>query len=288
MVPRSRVVVALLLAAAAGTALAQQPRVPPVDGARVVELRLTDSTTLRGRIVAADTASLTLVTAAGVRVSVPIATLALWRDVAAPPPGLGRRDPNDARLFLTHTARAVPKGRFTAVDYLVFFPVASYGLTDRFSVTGGMSLIPFSPDQIFYVAPKVTAVEAPRFALAAGVLYLRVVGFVPTTGYAGVAYGVTTVGDSVRSATVLVGFPFASGGWERRPLVALGGESRISPRVKLLAEGWSIPGTDVVPAVGGFRLIGEHVSWDFGLMFLFGARGVGAGFLPWVDFSLHW
>lgn len=288
MALRTHVVVAWLLAVAAGTAEAQQPRLPPVDAARVVELRLTDSTTLRGRIVAADTASLTLVTAAGVRVSVPLTSLALWRDVAEPAPGLARRDPNDSRLFLTHTARALPKGKFAAVDYLVFFPVASYGVTDRLALTGGMSLIPFSPDQIFYVAPKYTAVQSTDFNLAAGLLYLRVVGFVPTSGYAGIAYGVTTVGDATRSATALVGFPFASGGWGRRPLVVVGGESRVSPRVKLLAEGWSIPGTDVVPAVGGLRLIGDHVSWDFGLLFLLGAKGLGGAFLPWVDFSLHW
>ncbi len=287
MALRIHALVALLLASA-GAALAQQPRVPPVDAARVVELRLTDSTLLRGRIVAADTAALTLVTGAGVRVTVPLATLAEWRGVAEAPPDLGRRDPNDTRLFLAPTARAMPQGRFSAVDYMVFFPFASYGLTDRVSLTGGMSLVPFSPDQVFYVAPKVTAVQSPRFSLAAGALYLRAVGFVPAEGYAGIAYGVTTLGDSLRSATVMLGFPFASSGWERRPLVVVGGETRVTRRVKLMAEGWTVPGTDVVPTVGGFRLIGEHVSWDFGLLFLLGAKGVGAAFLPWVDFSLHW
>jgi len=285
---RRTCVFAWLLLVVGHAAFAQQPHLPPVDTARVVELRLSDSTMLRGRVVAEDVSSLTLVTVSGARVTVPLASLAAWRDLEASAPSVWRRDPNDSRLFLTHTARAVPKGRFALLDYLVFFPVASYGVTDRLSLTGGMSLIPGSPDQLFYVAPKYTVVESSPASVAAGVLYLRIVGFVPTSGYAGIAYGVTTIGSSNAAATVLVGFPFASGGWERRPLVVLGGESRVSPRVKLLVEGWSVPGTDVVPAVGGVRLIGTHVSWDLGLLFLVGARETRGGFLPWVDFTIHW
>lgn len=70
--------------------------------------------------------------------------------------------------------------------------------------------------------------------------------------------------------------------------MVLGGETRVSARVKLLGEGWRIPGTDAVPLVGGLRLIGGSVSWDFGLFLLLGGNDVGAGFLPWVDFAYHW
>lgn len=286
---RRRFLLVLLLLGFGRAALAQQPRLPSVDTARVIELHLTDSTTMVGRVIAEDLASLTLLTAVGVRVTVPLASLAGWRDVAAAQaPALVSRDPNDSRLFLTHTARAVRKGRVTLLDYMVFFPVVSYGVTDRLSLTGGMSLIPGSPDQLFYVAPKFTIVETAPASVAAGVLYLRIVGLVPTSGYAGVAYGVTTIGSSTTAATVLVGFPFASSGWERRPLVMVGGESRVSRRVKLLFEGWTIPGTNVVPAVGGVRLIGTRVSWDLGMLFLIGARETEGGFLPWVDFTIHW
>ena len=284
----------LLLAslALAPAVRAQQPALPPVDTALVVELRLSDSTSLRGRVVAEDLASLTLVTAAGVRVSVPRASLVRWQSVTpapaiAAPAAEWRGDPNESRLFLAHTARAVPRGKFALLDYLVFFPVASYGVTDRFSLTGGMSLLPFLPDQLFYVAPKYTLVQSQPASLAAGVLYMRVVGFLSAPGYAGIAYGVTTFGGPRTSATVLVGLPFATGGWESRPLVVLGGESRVSSRLKLLAEAWRIPGTDAVPAVGGVRLIGTHVSWDLGLFFLLGSSDTG-GFLPWADFSIHW
>jgi len=285
-----RFMLVLLLVGFGRAARAQEPALPPVDTTRVVELRLSDSTTVVGRVVAEDLSSLTLLTAAGARVNLPLASLGRWRYVApaqAAPPVFGR-DPSDSRLFLAHTARPVPKGRFTLLDYLIFLPVASYGVTDRLSLTGGMSLLPGSPDQLFYVAPKFTLVEGGPASVAAGVLYLRVVGLLPTSGYAGVAYGVTTIGSPTTAATVLVGFPFASSGWERRPLVVLGGESRVSQRVKLLVEGWTIPGTDVVPAVGGVRLIGTRVSWDLGLLFLIGARETRGGFLPWVDFTVHW
>jgi hypothetical protein len=279
----------LVLVGFGRAAVAQQPRLPPVDTARVVELRLSDSTTVVGRVIAEDLSSLTLITAVGARVNVPLASLVRWTDVAAAPaPIVLTRDPSDSRLFLAHTARSVPRGKGYVLDYLVFLPVVSYGVTDRLSLTGGMSLVPGLPDQLFYVAPKYSLVESPSASFAAGVLYLRVVGFLPTSGYAGIAYGVTTLGNAKSSATVLVGFPFASGGWEQRPLIVLGGETRVSQRVKLLFEGWRIPGSNTVPAVGGLRLIGTHVSWDFGLLFLLGNQTARLGFLPWVDFVLHW
>jgi hypothetical protein len=283
-------VLLLVLLALAPRVHAQQPRLPPLDTARVVELRLSDSTTVVGRVIAEDLSSLTLITAVGARVTVPLASLVRWRDLAAAPPAPAgiARDPDDSRLFLAHTARSVPKGKGYVLDYLVFFPVAGVGVTDRLSLAGGMSLIPFSPDQLFYVAPKFNLFDSPSASFAAGVLYLRVVGFLPAPGYAGVAYGVTTLGTERSSATVLVGVPFASGGWEQRPLIVLGGETRVSQRVKLLFEGWRIPGTNTVPAVGGLRLIGTRVSWDFGLMFLLGNETTGLGFLPWVDFVFHW
>ncbi len=278
-----------LLFLLARPAPAQQPALPPVDTTHVVELRLSDSTALTGRVIAEDLASLTLLTAAGVRMTVPLAALASWHVLAEPrPAAVVRRDANDSRLFLAHTARGVPRGKGYVLDYLVFFPVVGVGITDRLSLTGGMSLIPFSPDQIFYVAPKVNVVESSHASLAAGVLYLRVVGFIPASGYAGIAYAVTTFGGEQSAGTVLVGFPFASGGWERRPLIVLGGESRVSRRVKLLAEAWKLPGSDDVPAVGGVRLIGNRVSWDLGLFFLLGSNVTRGGFLPWVDFAITW
>jgi hypothetical protein len=283
-----RYVLMLLLVALAQRGLAQQP-IPAVDTARVVALHLTDGTSVAGRVIAEDVATLTLVTAAGVRVVVPLASLVSWQEVAAPTaPGGVARDPNDSRLFLAHTARSVPRGKGYVLDYLVFFPVVGVGITERLSLTGGMSLIPFSPDQLFYVAPKFNLIESSSVSLAAGVLYLRIVGFIPASGYAGIAYGVTTFGSEKSAATVLVGFPFASGGWEQRPLIVLGGESRVSRRVKLLLEGWRIPGSDDVPAVGGVRLIGNRVSWDFGLLFLFGSHVARGAFLPWVDFAVTW
>jgi hypothetical protein len=277
----------VLLLALAQRGIAQQP-IPAVDTTRVVELHLTDGTFVTGKVVAEDVATLTLVTAAGVRVAIPLVALMSWREATAPGAAHAfRRDPNDSRLFLGHTARTVPRGRGYVLDYLVFFPVASYGLTERVTLTGGMSLIPFLPDQLFYVAPKVGLVQSPSVSLAAGVLYLRIVGFVPASGYAGIAYGVATVGGEAAAATVLVGYPFAESDWGKEPLVILGGESRVSARVKVMVEGWKLPGADEVPAIGGVRLIGEHVSWDFGLLFLLGASENTWGFLPWIDVSIH-
>ena len=70
----------LALLVLASRAVGQQP--PPVDTVAVVALHLSDGSDVTGRVVAADDSSLTLLTFAGARVTVPRRSIVSWRPQA--------------------------------------------------------------------------------------------------------------------------------------------------------------------------------------------------------------
>ena len=284
---RPLLVLSLLLPA---RALAQQPALPPVDTA-VVALQLSDGSTLTGRVVASYDSSCTVVTLAGLKVVVPRGSLTGWRLQAGgtlPGGRYARRDPGRTRLFLAPTARTLPRGEGYVGDYYVFFPVAGYGIADRFMLSGGMSLIPGVPldEQLLYLAPKIGVVQTPTFSLAVGALYMRLNLSDLVNAWGGVGYASATFGSEDGALTLGLGWPVASGGASRSPWFMAGGERRVSRGIKLIAEGWKFPGSTEVPIVGGVRFIDEKVAVDLGLVQVLGAdfRGI----VPWVDFSVKW
>ena len=282
----------LLLFALAGAVRAQQPAAPPADTAQLVEVHLSDGSTLTGRVLAAGDTSFMLVTPGGLRVQVPRRSLGSWRVVRGVLVGgrLRRADPNGNRIFFAPTARTLKQGDGYFGDYYLFLPTIGYGLVDRFTITGGMSIIPGVAlgDQMYFIAPKLALVQAPTVSLAAGVMYAGV-ALGHGGGSGGIAYGVTTLGGEDAALTVGLGWPFVVGhGGSKNPWALFGGELRASDRLKLLAEVWRFPGASETPGVFGLRFIGERMGVDFGLMHVFGTHMGSWPFVPWVDFVVHW
>lgn len=276
----------LLLACALPGYAQQRPPAPRVDSAHVVELRMTDGTALLGRVVAVDDSSATLLTGAGLRIVVPRRSLRGWR-----PWAVGRfsyPDPNVSRLFFAPTGRTLAGGSGYFGDYFVIFPTVAYGVTDRITLAGGMSIIPgLDVDhQLFYVAPKVGVVRSRSLNVAVGALYLRWGWSNVIDAWGGIGYGVATIGGETTSLTVGLGWPFAAGTTSREPWVMFGAEQRLADDIKLMVEGWRFPGSDAVPAVVGLRFVGHKLSADFGVLRLYGAGY--SGLAPWVDFVVNW
>jgi hypothetical protein len=246
---------------------------------------------LTGQVVAANDTSCTLVTAAGLRVVVPLRSLTGWLPEARRTlhgGRFGRPDPNRSRLFLAPTARTLPQGQGYVGDYYLFFPLVGYGILDRVTLSGGMSILPGLrfDQQLLYLAPKVGLLQTPKFSLAAGALYMRLDWSDLLTASGGVAYGVGTFGSEDAAVTVGLGWPFAAGGTTRDPWALVGGEWRVSRGIKLLMEGWKFPGSSDVPVVAGVRFVGEKIAVDFGLLRVVGADMTGV--VPWVDFAVNW
>jgi hypothetical protein len=283
-----RVSPAVLLAslAVASPAVAQHPATPPVDTVAVVSLHLSDGSDLTGRVVAADDTSLTLLTFAGARVTVPRRSILSWRQADRLTAKGGRRsDASSSRLFFAPTARTLPGGSGYFTDYYIVFPAVGFGVSDRVMLTGGVSIIP-GTDQFVYVAGKVGVVRKPEAALAFGAFWATVPNESDAT--LGMGYAVTTLGSEDHAITLLGGVPFTTHDLAPQPLFVVGGETRIGSGSKLMAEVWKLPEESDVPALFGVRAFGNRLSVGFGFVYVFPNSIEGWPFIPWMDFSMTW
>jgi len=284
-----RVSSSLLLAslAVAAPAVAQRPATPPVDTVAVVSLHLSDGSDITGRVVAADDTSLTLVTFAGARVTVPRRAISSWRpqEGGLTAKGVRRSDASSSRLFFAPTARTLPGGSGYFTDYYIVFPAVGFGVSDRVMLTGGVSIIP-GTDQFVYVAGKVGVVRKPQGALAFGAFWATVPNESDAT--LGMGYAVTTLGSEDHAITLLGGVPFTTHDVAPQPLFVVGGETRIGSGSKLMVEVWKLPEESDVPALFGVRAFGSRLSVGFGFVYVFPNSIEGWPFIPWMDFSMTW
>jgi hypothetical protein len=251
------------------------------EPAQISTIYLTDGSKLVGTILSQTANEIVFKTTAGVELTIERSkikkiekTEGTWHE------GKFRRyDPNRTRLFFAPTARALPAGKGYFSIYEIFFPMLSVGVTDFFTLSGGMSLFPGADEQLLYVAPKARFIELDQFSLAGGILYMRAFEEVDF----GIFYGVVTYGTPATSFTAGLGWGFAEGETADKPFLMLGGEVQLSGSLKLITENWFPPGTDVGIISFGLRFFGESLAGDFGLVTSTEA-GDGFPFLPWIGF----
>lgn len=196
-------------------------------------------------------------------------------------------DPNATRLFFGPTARMLKKGEGYVANHWLFFMDGYGGVTDRFTLGGGMSLFPtdnFLKDNAYFLSPKIAITQGARFNTAAGVW----IGGAPFNDEVegdftfGIAYGVATWGPPENAFSVGGGYGFAEGKLARNPMVMAGYTKRLSRRLSFVSENWVFPNVEDHPLVSaGLRTIGENVSWDFGFITVMGT-GEGAVLVPWL------
>jgi hypothetical protein len=273
--------------------VAPRPAAAQVDAVAIAAdslytIRLSDGSVLYGRVTEQSAEGLTLETQSG-------ATVRLRRDqIVSMELVRGRlvngevwgEDPHATRLFFGPTARAVPKGEGYLGVYELFFPFVTYGVTDRFTISGGTPVVPEAIGRVFYLAPKYEVLRTPTASAAVGVLALFATGQ-EEFGSAGLLYGVGTFGGPDRALTVGATVPFIAADGESeigdQPVVMIGGESRLSRRMKFISENYFMPGESGALLSGGVRFFGERLSADFGIGAAFG-DGDNACCLPLVNF----
>lgn len=259
------------------------------DGERV-RILLTDGTSVTGTLVSETEEEVRIRTEAGVTMNIPRESI---RRIEA----LGDRrftliDPNVTRLLFAPTARPIPQGSGYFAIYELFFPFAAYGVTDWGSISGGISLLPFSPQQLIYFAPKVTVHQRDRTAIAGGFMAVTTLGRfdddfdIPVFG---LAFGVLTQGTEERSVTLGAGLGFADGQFARNPAFLVGGEYQVSNSVKLLTENYVVFNVeDALLLGGGVRFFGARLAADFGLFTSPALLGEGGfPFIPWLGFAYN-
>lgn len=268
--------------AAPAPASAQETDTVSAQTDTLSEIRLTDGSVFHGRIVQADGERVVFVTVGGARVEVERARI---RSIA-PVRGTVRNgevwpaDHNRTRLFFAPTGRTLEKGQGYFGVYELFLPFVSYGVSDAVTLSGGLPVLPGDVGAFVYVAPKVRLVNAPGTTVSAGLLG----AYATESGdFAGVLYGVGTLGDGENALTFGAGAPFADGDLFSA-IFMLGGETRISRRLKLLSENYFAPDLEGAILTGGVRFIGDRLSADAGLALPTGDCGESPCVLPIVNF----
>jgi len=280
---------------------AQEARQDPPAGA-VLTVSLKDGTTLVGRIAGEDATHLTVLTLEGLTIRVPRSSIVSMRDAAPPADAqFTRSDPNYSRLMFAPTARPLRKGDGYFSDHYVAFPGVAFGITDHFSLSGGVSIVPGIglAEQVFYVAPKIGFAVSDKLALGAGAAYAGGAG---EGNGVGVAFALATLGRPDRSLTAGIGFAgsrekeydfgtYTSRDvwkWRDKPILMLGGSVQLSNSVALVSENWLLLGEKLSdqPFAVALRFFGDRISADVGMIFV--GEVIEEGFpVPWLSFSYH-
>jgi len=277
---------ALIAAVTTSAPLRAQDTAPTRDRLRIVDstkiqvITMRDGSSLVGRIVSVRADSVDFQMAIG-RVPVAIRDIREIKETDAGRMHDGQYwfpNPNATRLFFAPSGQMLKKGEGYFADYELFFPGFAYGVTDNISVGGGVSLFPTGLDeQVYYLTPKVGMSFGEQVHLAAGLLLAGTKG-----GTGGVGYGVGTFGSGDASVTVGLGYGFAGGDIESKPVAMLGGEKRISRRIALVTENYLLPTSDNNLVYSfGVRLMGEKLTTDLAI---FNVSGSGIIGVPYVDF----
>jgi hypothetical protein len=268
------------LAAWAAPAAAQETQEIPPPGETLYEIGLTDGSTLYARITAVDGDRVVLTTMGGTRVEV---TRGQIREIRRAEGSVVAgefwvADPNVSRLFFTSTGRSLPAGQGYVGTYLIVLPFVAMGITDRFTLGAGAPVLigEFEP---FYLAPKLQLVRQPAAAFSVGTLV-----FFFNDENVGIAYGVGTFGSPDHAFTAGLGWGYSGADFTSEPVALLGGETRVSRRVKLITENYVLPEAVGVIFSGGLRFIGTRFATDVAVAGI--ATGDDAGCcVPLVNFS---
>ncbi|UCD36778.1 MAG: hypothetical protein JSW54_08010 [Fidelibacterota bacterium] len=268
-----------------------------------LRVTLQDGSVIVGRFVSETAEVLIMESTYGGQITIPLTDIVKRETItgaevtAAPawPP-----DRNYSRYLWSPTAFALRAKHGYCNDACLFLPSFAWGITDNFSVLGGITLIPGVRigDQLLQLAGKLTLIERDRLAVAAGIQYFGMsIGDEFDVGF-GFVFGTATIGDHNSHYSGSIGYGFARAGadgesastWMDRPLLTLSGIRRISKNLSIITENWLIPEVEISdsPLSLGIRFIGDRLSVNLAGIFLLSMFQEGLVIpFPWIDFSFH-
>lgn len=195
-------------------------------------------------------------------------------------------DPNTTRLFFGPTGRSLGRGEgyFSVVEILM--PFLSFGITDRFTVSGGTPLIFTSEGpQVIWLAPKLQVIRTGPFDASIGVLGFLTREVVDT----GILYAVGTWGRTPdRALTLGVGWGYDTDvGIHDTPALMVGGEARMTRGTKFITENYFFPAGDFAIISAGPRFFGEKLTADLGLAMPI-MEDAELFVFPLINFAWNW
>lgn len=198
-------------------------------------------------------------------------------------------NPQSTRYFWSPNGYGLKKGEGYYQNIWVLFNQFSVGVTDNFSLGGGMvPLFLFSAGVTpAWLTPKISIpVETDKFNLGIGGLFGAVLGE-SNTGF-GIVYGLTTFGSRDKNLSLGLGYGYAGGDWANAPTVTISSMIRTGQRGYFLTENYYIGTGDdylVLLSLGGRRII-HKAGLDFGA-FIPIAKNIDSFIaIPWLGFTI--
>lgn len=197
-------------------------------------------------------------------------------------------NPQSTRYFWSPNGYGLKKGEGYYQNIWVLWNQFSYGVSDNFSLGGGIIPLFFfggGPTPVF-ITPKISIpIEKDKFNLGAGALIGTVLGESGTSF--GIVYGISTFGTPNNNVSFGLGYGFAGGEWASSPLININGMFRLSSRGYFITENYYISGggENVVLISLGGRWIIKKAALDFGLFIPVADIGSFVA-VPWLGFTI--
>ncbi len=241
---------------------AQTPTDIPAPSDTIYEVRLGDGSVVFARIVELDQDRVVLETVGGGRLEIDRPQIRALRPARGQAVGgeFWTEDPGGTRLFFTSTGRSLERGEAYVGTYVIVLPFAAVGVTDRFTIVGGAPVL-FGELEPFYLGPKIQILRRPERQVSLGTL-----AFFFDDEVVGVAYGVGTFGNADNALSAGIGYFYSGDEVLNEPAFMVGGETRVSRRIKLLTENYLLPDAVGVVLSGGVRVIGDRFNTEVGIL----------------------
>ena len=256
------------------------------------EVRLRDGSRLVGRIVAVSADSVHLQLRSGL-VTVARGEIVELRQITAANFHNGEYwadNSNPTRLLFSATAYPLARGEGYYWNAWLVMHGFAVGVSDRFTIGGGLLLYPgmdFSKT-LYFLTPKITLTRGSGPQVAVGAL----AGFFPGIGLSGngaslgILYGVSSFGTRESNLSVGLGWGYVDTDIAHKPVLMVGGQTRVARRLALVSENWFVSDGDRYAGIlsYGFRILGDKLSVD--LAFLNSAQDPIVPGIPWLGFSV--
>lgn len=243
-------------------------QVPEDEVRRYVKIELTNGDEAFGFVKEQTSTKITIETKDGEIRIIPFKLIESWEqvDAAKAVEESNFYNVQSSRYFITGNAIGIKKGEGYYRNGWVLFNEATFGVTDFFSISGGLiPVVFFGETNIpYWFSPKIhlPIVEDKLYA-GAGVLIGGVTGVASVSGLSGIAYGNVTFGNRDYNATLLGGYAFSEGESERVPALGISAMFRLAPSFYLITENYVIEDSGLF-SIGG-RSIWSGISLDYGL-----------------------
>jgi hypothetical protein len=260
----------------------------PVQSDSVHIVTIIDGSTMIGRITSKNGQEIILTADIGMT-AIPLAKIKKIKTVAGKYIHDGKYwfpEPNPTNLFFAPTGIMLKKGRGYFADYWLFFPMVHYGFANRFSLGGGISVVPISNlnGQAIYVSPKVGIHQSEYLNIAAGAYVINLPDEEKPYLDLCTFYGAATAGNSDANITFSLGYTHNNENDKDSLLAIPGGKLRISRRMLLMSENWIAK--EKMHMLCGVRFFTESFSVDLAVLRYedYTENGNEILNIPYVDF----